>query len=78
MTAADKDILGDGCIKIGTINDQSGSLAGGGGAEWTGGVFDASGKRFFVSIQHAIGVGTTGVYGPGYAHGYILEIDGWR
>jgi len=74
----DKDILGDGCIKIGTINDQSGSLAGGGGAEWTGGVFDASGKRFFISVQHAIGVGTTGVYGPGYAHGYILEIDGWH
>ena len=48
---ADKDILGDGCIKIGTINDQSGSLAGGGGAEWTGGVFDASGKRFFVEYS---------------------------
>ena len=32
----DKDILGDGCIKIGTINDQSSSLAGGGGAESTG------------------------------------------
>lgn len=75
---ADKDILSDGCVKIATINDQSGSLAGGGGAEWTGGIFDATGKRFFVSVQHAIGVGTTGTYGPGYAHGYIIEIDGWQ
>jgi hypothetical protein len=48
------------------------------GREWTGGVFDASGTRFFVSIQHAIGVGTSSVFGPGYAHGYVLEIDGWR
>ena len=36
-------------------------------AEWTGGVFDASGKRFYVSVQHNI----TG-------HGVVLEITGWK
>jgi hypothetical protein len=36
-------------------------------AEWTGGIFDATGKRFFVSIQHNM----TGF-------GVILEIDGWN
>ena len=46
---------------IATINDLVGD------AEWTGGVFDASGKRFFVSVQHNM----TGF-------GVILEIDGWK
>jgi secreted PhoX family phosphatase len=42
-------------------------VRGEGGAEWTGGIFDASGTRFFVSIQHNVtGTGT------------ILEIDGWK
>ncbi len=56
---ADNDTLSDGCLRIGTLNDLT--------AEWTGGVFDASGKRFFVSVQHNI----TG-------HGVVLEITGWR
>lgn len=55
----DRDVLSDGCIRIGTLND--------GNAEWTGGLFDASGTRFFVSVQHNI----TG-------HGVVLEITGWK
>lgn len=56
---ADDDLLSDGCIRIGTLNDLE--------AEWTGGVFDASGKRFFVSVQHNV----TGF-------GVVLEITGWK
>ena len=48
----------DGCVRIGSINDTT--------AEWTGGFFDASGKNFYVSIQHNI---------SGY--GTILKITGW-
>lgn len=54
----DEDLLSDGCIRIGTLNDLT--------AEWTGGVFDASGRRFFVSVQHNV----TG-------KGVVLEITGW-
>ena len=36
-------------------------------AESTGGIFDATGSRYFVSVQHNV----TG-------HGVILEIDGWN
>ncbi len=62
---ADADLLSDGCVRVGSIDDLVGD--GEGGAEWTGGLFDASGTRFFVSIQHNItGTGT------------ILEIDGWK
>ena len=46
-------------MRIGTLNDLN--------AEWTGGIFDASGDRFFVSIQHNV----TG-------HGVIFEITGWQ
>ena len=56
---ADDNLLSDGCVRIGTLNDLE--------AEWTGGIFDASGKRFFVSIQHNV----TG-------HGVVLEITGWK
>ena len=56
---ADQDQMSDGCIKIGTLNDLT--------AEWTGGIFDASGKRFFVSVQHNV----TGF-------GVVLEITGWK
>ena len=56
---ADDDMLSDGCVRIGTLNDLN--------AEWTGGIFDASGERFFVSVQHNV----TG-------HGVILEITGWQ
>jgi hypothetical protein len=55
----DRDVLSDGCIRIGTLND--------GNAEWTGGLFNADGTRFYVSVQHNI----TG-------HGVVLEISGWR
>jgi hypothetical protein len=55
----DQDLLSDGCVRIGTLNDLT--------AEWTGGIFDATGTRFFVSIQHNISGQAT-----------ILEIDGWK
>ncbi len=55
----DADDLSDGCIRIATLNDLT--------AESTGGIFDASGTRYYVSIQHNI----TG-------HGVIVEISGWR
>ncbi len=56
---ADKNGLADACAKIITINDLN--------AETTGGVFDATGRRFFFSVQHNI----TG-------HGVILEVTGWK
>jgi hypothetical protein len=46
-------------VRIASINDLT--------AETTGGVFDASGRRYFVSVQHNV----TG-------HGIVLEITGWR
>ncbi len=55
---ADKDILADACVKVMTLNDFN--------AESTGGVFDATGTRYFVSVQHNV----TG-------HGVILEVTGW-
>jgi secreted PhoX family phosphatase len=55
----DADSLSDGCIKVMTLNDLT--------AESTGGVFDGSGRHYYVSIQHNI----TG-------HGVILEVSGWR
>jgi secreted PhoX family phosphatase len=56
---ADIDTLTDGCLRIGTLNDTT--------AEWTGGFFDASGRNFYVSVQHNI---------SGY--GTILKITGWE
>ncbi|MDT5023634.1 MAG: hypothetical protein QOE61_60, partial [Micromonosporaceae bacterium] len=41
---ADSDLLSDGCLRIGSLNDLS--------AEWTGGFFDESGQHFYVSVQH--------------------------
>jgi len=55
----DQDLLSDGCIRIATLNDLT--------AEWTGGIFDASGQHFYVSIQHNISGQAT-----------ILDITGWR
>ena len=55
----DADSLSDGCARIGTLNDLT--------AEWTGGVFDASGTHFYVSVQHNIS-----------GHGVVLDITGWR
>jgi hypothetical protein len=56
---ADPDLLSDGCIRVGTLNDLT--------AEWTGGVFDASGQHFYVSVQHNIS-----------GRGVILDITGWN
>jgi hypothetical protein len=55
---ADDDTTSGGCIRIATLNDLD--------AESTGGFFDASGKHYYVSIQHnSSGLGT------------ILDITGW-
>ena len=56
---SDPDLQSDGCIRIASLNDLT--------AEWTGGIFDASGKHFYVSVQHNV----TG-------KGVILDITGWR
>jgi secreted PhoX family phosphatase len=55
----DDDSLSDGCLRIATLNDLN--------AEWTGGIFDASGRNFYVSVQHNV----TG-------HGVILKISDWE
>ncbi len=55
----DADLLSDGCIRVITENDP--------GAEWTGGIFDSTGKRFFISAQHNV----TG-------KGVVFEITGWK
>jgi hypothetical protein len=41
----DADQLGDGCIRIASVNDLS--------AEFTGGFFDRTGQHFYVSVQHS-------------------------
>lgn len=55
----DSDLQSDACVRIATLNDLT--------AEWTGGIFDATAERFFVSVQHNV----TGT-------GIVLEITGWR
>ena len=55
----DPDLQSDGCIRIATLNDLT--------AEWTGGIFDASGRHFYVSVQHNIS-----------GNGVILDITGWK
>jgi secreted PhoX family phosphatase len=55
---ADNDLMSDGCIRIGTLNDLT--------AEWTGGIFDPTGKHFYVSVQHNIS-----------GKGTVLDITGW-
>jgi hypothetical protein len=62
----DLDLLSDGCIRVLTVNDVH-LDPNGAGAETTGGIFDSTGRRYWVSIQHNV----TG-------HGVILEITGWR
>ena len=44
--------------RVATLNDLT--------AEWTGGIFDASGRHFYVSVQHNISGKAT-----------ILDITGW-
>jgi secreted PhoX family phosphatase len=56
---SDQDLQSDGCIRIATLNDLT--------AEWTGSIFDASGKHFYVSVQHNVS-----------GAGVILDITGWR
>ncbi|MGH9165582.1 MAG: alkaline phosphatase PhoX, partial [Acidimicrobiales bacterium] len=55
----DDDLLTEGCIRIATLRDLD--------AEWTGGIFDATGDHFYVSIQH----NSSGT-------GVILDITGWK
>jgi secreted PhoX family phosphatase len=55
----DEDLLSDGCVRVGTLNDLT--------AEWTGGIFNQQGTRFFVSVQHNISGQST-----------VLEITGWK
>ncbi len=61
---ADEDQLSDGCVRIATINDLIGTE---GQAEWTGGIFNRLGTRFYVSVQH----NETGF-------GVIYEVTGWK
>lgn len=55
----DDDLLSDGCGRIATLRDLD--------AEWTGGIFDATGKHFYVSVQH-----------NSSGKGVILDITGWK
>ena len=55
----DDDLLSDGCIRVASLNDF--------GAEWTGGIFSADGKHFYVSVQHNVS-----------GKGVILDITGWK
>jgi len=56
---ADDNLLSDGCVRIATLRDLD--------AEWTGGIFDATGTHFYVSVQH-----------NSSGKGVILDITGWR
>lgn len=56
---ADNDLMSDGCVRIGTLNDLT--------AEWTGGIFSADGKHFYVSVQHNIS-----------GFGVVFDITGWK
>ncbi len=55
----DVDLLSDGCVRIATLNDLT--------AEWTGGIFDAAGTTFYVSVQHNVS-----------SKGVVLAITGWK
>jgi secreted PhoX family phosphatase len=55
---SDFDLLTDGCLRFATLNDLT--------AESTGGIFDGTGRHYYVSIQHNV----TG-------HGVVLDITGW-
>ena len=55
----DRNLLADACARVVSINDL--------GAETTGGVFDATGTRFYFSVQHNV----TG-------HGVVLRVTGWK
>jgi secreted PhoX family phosphatase len=61
----DADGFTDGCIRIATLNDLIANS--GEGAEWTGGIFDRTGQRLFISVQHNM----TGF-------GVVLEVTGWK
>lgn len=56
---ADADQTFDACVKVATINDLT--------AETSGGVFNATGTEYYVSIQH----NKTG-------HGIVVKITGWQ
>jgi secreted PhoX family phosphatase len=54
----DDNPLADACVRVMSLNDLA--------AESTGGLFDGTGKNYYVSVQHNI----TG-------HGVILRVSGW-
>lgn len=56
---ADKDNLFDACVKVMTLNDLT--------AETTGGLFNATGKDYYVSIQHNI-----------TCDGVVVKVTGWQ
>lgn len=56
---ADADHFADACVKLMSLNDLT--------AESTGGFFDATGKNYYVSIQHNKS-----------GHGVILKVGGWN
>lgn len=55
----DPDLQSDACARIASLNDLS--------SEWTGGLFDPSGKHFYVSVQHNKS-----------GFGVVLDITGWN
>jgi secreted PhoX family phosphatase len=57
--ADDDDEQSDGCLRIATLNDLN--------AEWTGGFFDPTGRRLYISVQHNV-----------IGRGVVLAIDGFR
>lgn len=63
---ADVDNQSDGCIRVGTLNNN-GTATFTEGAEWTGPIFTDDAKHLYVSVQHNV----TGA-------GVILDITGWR
>jgi len=46
-------------VRVATLNDLT--------AEWTGGIFDATGTNFYVSVQHNISGKAT-----------VIDITGWK
>jgi len=63
---ADADSLSDGCLRVGTLNNN-GTATFTEGAEWTGPIFSDDGQHLYVSVQHNV----TG-------KGVILDITGWK
>ena len=65
---ADRDIKSDGCVKVLSVKDSS--------AEPTGFIFDASGTRGYLSIQHSDDTHMPAV--DGYGTDDVLVISGFK